>query len=179
MIRRMLANLIGGGNVGPVDDTGPVQTMQVTEGAAGAGFADRTTDDVSRISEFGFSSVPPEGAQVVMIRRGGDRSCSIIIGTSHQASRPTGLQAGDTALYDVRGVIIHLTDEGPVIDCAGLPFTIQNTSGAHIKGALTVDDDLTVLAASSPLVMSTLRTNYNVHTHPVSGSATLKPVVSI
>ncbi|KUR80753.1 phage baseplate assembly protein [Novosphingobium sp. FSW06-99] len=164
-MRQFLANLVGAGNVTTVDDTGPVQQMQVTEPAAGSGFGSRVLDKVLRIFQFGFTSVPPLGSQVVTLRRGGDRSITIVIGTNHQASRPTGLQPGDSAMYDVRGVIIKFTAAGPLIDCGGLPFVVQNTTGMHVKGALTVDDDVTALAASDPLAISTVRSTFNAHDH--------------
>ena len=179
MMRRILANLIGVGSVGPVDDGGTTQTMQVTEGAAGSGFGDRVIDKVLRIAEFGFSSNPPTGSQVLMIRRGGDRSCSIIIGTSHLPSRPTGLQPGETSFYNNFEMSITLTENGPVIDCGGKPIIIQNTSGMHVEGPITSDDDITALNSSQPLAMSTIRSTFDTHTHPISGANTLKPAQSI
>ena len=167
---RRIANLIGVGNITAADDAGATQALQITEGASGTGFFARVLDKVLRVTEFGFTSLPPAGAQALMIRRGGDRSCSIVIGTSHPASRPTGLAAGDTAIYDVRGIIVKLTAAGLTIDAAGLPVVIQNTSGVHIKGNLVVDGDITGLNTSTPLALSAIRTAHNGHTHPVSGS---------
>ena len=107
-----LRDLIGIGRVTLADDTGQVQELQITEGAAGQGFADRVLDKVRRVGEFGFASVPPLGSEALLLRRLGQRALSIVIGTSHRPSRPTGLQPGDTGIYDVRGAKVMLTAEG-------------------------------------------------------------------
>jgi phage baseplate assembly protein V len=176
MMTRLL-NLIGIGRVTMVDDTGEVQQMQITEGASGSGFADRILDNVCRILNFGFTSVPPEGSEAVMVRRGGSRAVSIVIATNHRPSRPTGLQPGDSAMYDVRGMIIKMTADGIVIEGKGLPITLRDTSGVHIEGKLTVDDDIIGLHGGSPLALSTIRSKFNAHGHGgiSRGSATSDP----
>lgn len=165
-------NLVGIGRMTTVDDSGEVQHMQVTEGAAGAGFIDRVIDKVRRITEFGFASVPPVDSEVVMIRRGGDRSCSIVIGTSHRPSRPKDLQPGDVAIYDVRGAIVKLTAAGVEIDGAGLevkftncPSVTLNAPDVVMTGTLHVDGEITGLAGGATVSLGALRDAYNAHHH--------------
>lgn len=179
-----LANIVGIGRATAVDDTGQLQLVQVTEGATGSGFADRITDKVTRTAEFGFSSSPPLESEVVMLRVAADRSGSIIISTSHRPSRPTGLQPGDTALYDVRGAIIKLSAAGMTIDAAGLPIVIQNASKitldspeVEMTGKLTVAGDITASGdinvagnvtertSATPISLGTLRDAYEAHKH--------------
>lgn len=169
---RALQNLLGVGRATTVDDTGELQTMQVTEGAAGTGFAARVIDKVRRITEFGFTSVPPIDAEVVMFRRGGDRSCSIVVGTSHRPSRPRDLMPGDTAVYDVRGAILKFTDSGPILDCAGLELIIRNASkitldcpDVEMTGNLLVTGTITGLNGAAPVEIGALRDAYNAHHH--------------
>lgn len=167
-----LANLIGIGRMTTVDDGGDLQLMQVTEGAAGSGFVDRVLDKVRRVTDFGFSSVPPHGSEVIMIRRGGDRSCSIVIGTSHRPSRPKGLQPGDTAIYDVRGAIIKLTVAGIEVDGAGHEIKVTNASKVTLDapdvvltGTLHVAGEITALTGGSAVALGALRDAYNAHHH--------------
>lgn len=176
-----LKNLIGIGRVTTVDDSGELQTMQVTEGAAGSGFIDRVLDKVRRVSEFGFASVPPIGSEIVMLRRGGDRSCSLVVATSHRPSRPREMQPGDAALYDVRGAIIKLTADGIVIEAAGQPVMIGGASKVTIDapeveltGALRVAQEITALTGGSPVAVGAMRDAYNAHRHTgvSAGSAT-------
>jgi len=164
-MNQILANLVGAGSVTGADDTGPVQTLQITERASGSGFADRVLDKVLRFFQFGFTSVPPLDSETLTLRRGGERGLTIVIGTNHRPSRPTGLQPGDSAQYDARGAIIKLTAAGLTIDCAGLPYVIQNTSGVNIKGDLVVDGEITGLNTSSALTMSAIRSFANSHDH--------------
>lgn len=164
-MKQVRENIVGAGLVTSVDDSGEVQQMQITEPASGSGFMNRVLDKVLRIFQFGFASVPPLNSEVLLLRRMGDRSLSMVIGTNHRPSRPTGLQPGDTAMHDVRGAIIKLTSAGLLIDAAGLPVTIQNTSGVHIKGDLVVDGEVTMLDGSSALKASVIRSTFNAHDH--------------
>ncbi|WP_260927341.1 phage baseplate assembly protein V [Novosphingobium sp. 9] len=172
MMARILQNLLGIGKMTVHDDSGDVQTMQVTEGAAGSGFFSRVTDNVKRVTEFGFHSVPPLGSEVVVLRRGGDRSNSIVIATSHRASRPKDLQAGDTALFDERGAIFKLTAAGPVLDAAGLEIVIQNASKitfdcpeVEFTGNVAVAGTLTGDTNGAAVELGALRDAYNAHGH--------------
>lgn len=164
-MKHLLGNLIGAGRVTGADDTGPVLNLQVTEPAAGSGFADRVLDRVARIFQFGFVSVPPIGSEVLTLRRRGDRTLTMVIGTSHRPSRPRGLQPGDAAMHDMRGQIIKLTADGLLIDAAGLAVVIQNAASVHIKGDLIVDGEVTMLNSSSALTASAIRSTFNGHAH--------------
>lgn len=179
---KMIANLIGLGRVSLLDDDGDLQRVQVTEGAIGTGFADRVLDEVPRVSEFGFTSAPPLGSEVVMIRRGSDRSQSIAIGTNHRPSRPRGLQPGDAGIYDVRSAKVMLTAGGLVIDCAGLPAVVQNASTITLRASEKVILDAPVVECTGDLTsagtitaatevnagaaqLTVLRDAYRVHKH--------------
>lgn len=164
-MKHLLANLIGCGRVTGADDTGPVQKLQVTEPTAGSGFADRVLDSVVRIFQFGFASVPPLNSEVLTLRRRGDRTLTLVIGTNHRPSRPTGLAPGDSAMHDARGQIIKMTADGLLVDAAGLNVVIQNASRVHIKGDLIVDGDVTMLNGSSALTASGIRSTFNSHDH--------------
>jgi phage baseplate assembly protein V len=130
-----LANLVGIGRVKVVDDKGDLQLMQVEEGAEGKGFAKRITDKVRRFGQFGFASVSPVDAEVLLLRRHADRAQSIAIATNHRESRPKDMKPGDTVVYDVRGAKVQLTEDGLLIDCAGLPARIANATTVSIEGS--------------------------------------------
>jgi phage baseplate assembly protein V len=134
-------DLFGVGSATLVDDTGDMQRIQVTERASGRGIGDRIMDRVRRVTEFGFTSVPPLDSEVLVARRAGERSQSMVIGTSHRASRPRGLKPGDSALYDVRGATVQLTADGLLIDCAGLPAVVCNATTIRLEASGTVTID--------------------------------------
>lgn len=162
---KLISNLIGIGRVTLADDSGDVQQLQVTEGAVGRGFADRVVDKVARVIEFGFASVPPLNSEALMLRRSGDRSKSVVIGTNHRPSRPKGLKPGDTVLYDVRGAKVQLTADGMLIDCAGLAAIVQNFASLTVKGDLHVTGDVVSRSAATAVSLNGLRDAYAAHKH--------------
>lgn len=171
---RFLANLIGIGRATLVDDTGDVQQLQVTEAAFGQGGDDLVTDKVPRVADFGFASSPPIDSEVVVLRRGGERSRGIVLGTSHRPSRPKNLKAGDAGIYDVRGASVMLTENGLVIDCAGLPAVVQNTTTLTVKASAKVRIEATSIECTGDVVsradgtqvsLNGLRDAYAAHKH--------------
>lgn len=200
-----LYNLINVGLVSQADDSEEIQALQITQKAAGSGFMDRVLDRVRHVFSFGFTSVPPIGSVVAFLCRGGDRSNTMAFAIHHAASRPRGLQPGDSAMYDVRGVILKFTADGPILDCAGLPLIIRNASKVtidvpevEITGSLTVqgaftaqadatvDGDLSVAGTVSALTgghaieLGALRDKYDAHKHTgvTTGTGTSGPTDS-
>ena len=177
-----LSNLIGIGEVTLADDSGDVRQLQVTERFSGTGFADRIIDKVLQPGDFGFASVPPLGAMATMLRRAADRARGVVISTSHPASRPKNLKPGDSVMYDLRGAKVQMTEDGLLIDCAGLPAIVQNattitlkatqkvtidtpeaefTGTLHAAGQISTDADVVVAGHS----VAALRSAYDAHKH--------------
>jgi phage gp45-like len=103
---------------------------------------------------------------MLLLRRSGDRSRSIAIGTNHRPSRLKDLKPGDSALYDVRGAKITLTEDGLLIDCAGLPATIKNATTVRIEAdTLECTGDIVSRADGTPVSLNDLRDAYHAHKH--------------
>jgi len=183
--RRRIANLLGVGRLTVLDDTGPTQLVQTDEGAFVPGEpVKKLSDRVPRIFEFGFTSYPPMKSEVILCRLGGNRSLQIVIGTNHQPSRPRDLKEGDAAIYDVRGARIWLSEDGIIIDGAGLPMTIQNAPTITVKAEtkvriesplVEVTGDVVSRADGSRVSLNNLRDAYEAHAHggvQTGGSAT-------
>ena len=120
-LHRRLQMLIGRGRIKIGDDSASVQTQQVQ-------VSDREIhDDMPRISEYGFTSMPLPECQAIVIFVAGERTNGVICGTNDERHRKTGLQPGEVALYDDLGQSIHLTRNGIVINGAGLPISFVNT----------------------------------------------------
>jgi len=156
---RELLRMIGFGKVTKANDAGELQYLQITQGALGKGFNDRVMDDVVRISEFGFVSVPPINAEVLLLHRGGDRSQSLVIGTSHRPSRPRNLKPGDSGFHDVRSAKVLLTENGLEADLKGKPARIVAT-------------DIVLVVDGVEISLKAIHDAYNAHKHPVSGATT-------
>jgi phage baseplate assembly protein V len=82
--------------------TGGVQTAQVT------GLAGETLEGVELFQQYGFTTVPPEGAMAVVLPLGGRTSHGIVIATEHSAYRLQGLESGEVAIYTDEGTSIVL-----------------------------------------------------------------------
>lgn len=116
------------------DDSRSAQLLQVKLNDS------ETRDDTPRIAEFGLTSRPPDGSDVLVVFLGGDRSKGVVVATAHQASRPKGLLAGETMLYDLWGKSVHLTKAGGiVVEAQGAPVTVNNATTVTINAADSVE----------------------------------------
>ena len=89
-----------------------IQKVQVS------GLADETISDVEFMQQFGFTSVPPAGTQVVVIPVGGKTTHSVIVATENGSFRVKNLQGGEVAIYDQSGSTIILKQGRVVeVDC--------------------------------------------------------------
>lgn len=69
-------------------------------------------DGVERFQNYGFTSVPHDGAEAVALAMGGLRSHVIVIACEDRRYRLTSMESGEVALYDDRGQIVKLTRSG-------------------------------------------------------------------
>ncbi|WP_428492168.1 phage baseplate assembly protein V [Rhodopila sp.] len=123
MIERLwqrIQNFVAPAKLMIADDSGPVMRAQIKISYL------ETRDGVPVVQEFGFSSVPPAGSDVIAVYVSGDRSNGAVVATGHQATRPTGKQPGESVLYNAFGMTIYLTQDGIVINGGGKPITFTN-----------------------------------------------------
>lgn len=154
---RRIWNLLAYGTLSAVNDAGAVQTVQVQIGP------DEIRDSAPNVQLFGLSANPPTGTEVVVIFPGGDRANGVVVGSNHQASRPTGQASGETTLFNAFGMLVKLTANGIVIDGGGKPVHFTN-GDVHVDGA--------VIAGYGGADQVGLQT----HTHPGdSGGTTGQP----
>jgi phage baseplate assembly protein V len=112
------------------DDSKSAQLLQIKLNDS------ETRDATPRIAEFGFSSMPPNGSDVLVVFLAGDRSKGVVVATGHQASRPLGLAAGESMVYDLWGKSIYLTASGGiVVEAQGTPVTVNNATVVTINAS--------------------------------------------
>ena len=109
-----------------------IQKVQVS------GLADETIADVEFMQQFGLTSVPPAGTQVVVIPVGGATTHSIVVATENGSFRVKNLKGGEVAVYDESGSSIVLRN-GKMIevecDCFVLKckeYSVNATSSAKL-----------------------------------------------
>lgn len=73
-----------------------------------SGLAGETLQDVELMQQFGFTSVPPAGTQIVVVPVGGKTTHSIVIATENGVFRVKNLKNGEVAIYDQSGSTIIL-----------------------------------------------------------------------
>jgi phage gp45-like len=148
MWRRMQL-VVGQGRIKISNDSGIVQEHQVMVGGKDL------YDPVPRISEYGFTSMPLPGCQVVMVFIGGDRSNGAILGTNDDSARLKNLLPGEVALHDDQGQRVYITRAGIVIEGAGKPVTVN--------GNLTINGELAVTGAISATGSISTQGDLNYH----------------
>lgn len=94
--------MIGRAIVRLVDDASGAQAMQLEL------LAGEMQDEVERLQDYGFTSVPHPGAEALVACTGGLRSHAVAIRVEDRRYRLKGLQAGEVAIYDDLGNVIKL-----------------------------------------------------------------------
>jgi phage baseplate assembly protein V len=138
--------------------------------------ADEVHDDVERVQQYGYTSVPLPGAEGVVVFAGGNRDHGLLIAVDDRRYRLTGLAAGEVALYDDLGKKVHFTRNGIVVDGGGKDLVIQNAPNVHMPGNLLVAGDIVadgdIADQGGVKSMKGMRQAYNTHTN---GSGTTTP----
>lgn len=112
-----------------------IQKVQVS------GLADETLQDVELMQQFGLTSVPPAGTQVVVLPMGGETTHSIVIATENGSVRIKNLKSGETAVYDESGSTIILKQGRLIeIDCDILKITA--TTKVEISSPIVETDHI-------------------------------------
>lgn len=168
---RRVQLVISRGRITYSSDAGNVQLLQVRLNAR------ETRDNLPRLAEFGLATRPPTGADVIVVYPAGDRSNGVVIATGHQATRPLGLQEGESQLYDQWGKSIYLTESaGIVIEAQGAAVTVNNATTVTINATDSVVMNTPLLKVSGDIEaggnisdsvrsMAADREIYDGHTH--------------
>lgn len=126
------------GKLNLVKSADNIQKVQVS------GLADETLQDVELMQQFGLTSVPPAGTQVVVLPMGGATTHSIVIATENGSFRVKNLQSGEVAVYDESGSSIILKKGRLIeIDCDTLKITASTKVDIH-SPLVETDNVLTV-----------------------------------
>lgn len=154
-----------------IDDTGGIQKIQ-----AGL-MANETRSGIERFQEYGFTSVPHEGAEAAVMFIGGMRDHGIIIATEDRRYRIKAMEGGEVALYTDEGDKIHLKRGNKIdvetgtfkIDCE--EFVVNASSNASFyTPILRADNDIIDNFVSNPDSLAGMRSIFNGHTHAENDS---------
>lgn len=104
-----IANIVARGVVHRTNDGKKQQLLQIEA------LEDEIIPDAEHFHPYGFSSVPLDGAEVVVVFPGGDRGHPLIVATSDRRHRPVGGQPGEVTIYNNAGAKIVLKSDGTVV----------------------------------------------------------------
>ena len=103
-IKRRALLMIGRGILTAIDSSKDIQLCSLSL------LADETKDKTEMFQHFGFTSVPPNNSDVIMLSVGGNRDHGVIIGSESRSHRLKGLSKGESALYNINGKYIWLKE---------------------------------------------------------------------
>lgn len=159
------------GRISLVDDSGAVQKVQLAPSGL------ETRDNLPRLAEYGLTSNPPVGTDALIVNVGGDTSNGAVVGTNHQETRPTGLQPGETMLFNgPAGTSLYLANGQIVLNANGQPVNVNGATVVTITAATEIIADTPLFKCKGDILdnyetntrtMAGMRTVANGHTHKV------------
>lgn len=102
--------MVAKGVVELVNDSLKAQSLQVSL------LADETKDDVERFQEYGFTSTPFVGAEVLFLSVGGNRSHGVAVCVTDRRHRPKDLTEGDVCLFTDKGERVYLDRVSDIVN---------------------------------------------------------------
>ncbi|QLU50426.1 phage baseplate assembly protein [Citrobacter sp. RHBSTW-00696] len=163
-----ISGMLGIGRITSQKDSGEIQQAQYQTPLEVA--------SAPRMADFGFSSGLPVGTDVVIAFIGGDRSSPVIIASNHQGYRRTGLNEGETAIYNKWAMEVLLTEKGVFIDAKGKDVEVNNATNVTINASERILANTPVLKCTGDIIdncesntrtLKELRDAHNDHDHVV------------
>ncbi len=105
---RNFRNIVTRGVVTAVNDGDKMQSVQVK------GLFGEIMDNAERAQNYGFTSHPLNGAEVVIVAVDADRSHPIIVVADDRSCRKLGIEPGEVAIYTHEGDYVHLKKDNEI-----------------------------------------------------------------
>lgn len=131
-------------------DTNPSQVVKVDM------YKGETRDEVERLQDYGWTSIPLEGAQGLVVFCGGDRAHGAVVKMDDRRYRPTKLKPGDVKIYTDKdkeqghSIYLKSDDRKITVRCKDLVIeadeSITITAGKGIS--VTAGDDIVMKGAN-------------------------------
>lgn len=161
--------MVGRAILAAIGDAGPIQTAQARL------LADEMHDDMERVQEYGFTSVPLPGAEAVVVFVGGNRDHGLIVATDDRRYRIKGQQGGEVAIYTDEGDTIILK-RGRTVEITTQTLLVKASSKVRMETPLLeVTGEIEDRCDGDGRTMEGMRQIYDIHTHNETQSVTLVP----
>lgn len=158
-IIRRLRLALGRGIVRLVSDAAGIQTVQLSL------MENEVRSDLERFQEYGFTSVPLDGAEAAVIFMGGNRDHGIVVAVDDRRYRLKGLAAGEVALYTDEGAKIVLK-RGKIIEVECDQFVVNAETKVEFNAPITrASGDMIDRYETNDNNLAQMRQIYNTHKH--------------
>ncbi|MGC4076294.1 MAG: phage baseplate assembly protein V [Rubrivivax sp.] len=161
--------------------------------ASGEGLAGEQLDRIELLQQFGFTSAPPTGSQLIVVPLGGRSSASVIVATEHGAYRFELGASGEACVYNQWGDFVHLRQDRTMHLVAEARVLIETnhldvvaSGGMNVTTPkLTVSGDIQaggdVADAGGAKTMRGMRQTFDAHRHAENdnGGPTNPPATSM
>lgn len=159
-LKRSINLMIGRAVVTLINDNTGIQSLQA------AGLSGELLADIERFQDYGFTSVPIPGSEALLVFPSGNRDHAIAAKVDDRKFRPTGLNPGETCIYDFAGNMV-----------------IIKAGEIEVKHAVKVNISSPMVDVGSGTLEKilngeTFQSFFNAHTHVDSlGGKTTPPII--
>lgn len=136
-LQQQVNGLIARGKVLLADDSNGQQRVQIAIADA------LPLDGCEHFQPYGFTSVPPEGAEAIVIFVGGRRDHPLVIAVGDRRTRMKGMAAGEPAMYTDEGDYIIIR-RGGAIEIKGAASVTITSPNAKLTGNFEIDGDVDI-----------------------------------
>jgi phage baseplate assembly protein V len=180
-VLRRLLGIVRRARVSLVDDTQPMQEVQITALADDVLFSER-------FQSYGFTGVPLLGAEAIVLFVGAARNHPVVVAVDDRRYRMANLQPGEVAIYTDQGDYVVIRRGGAMELKAAAGVTITSPS-VHLTGSLTVDGDADVkgnaniegssgvTVPNGDVVAGAIDLKHHTHTGVTSGGSQTGPPI--
>lgn len=180
-------NVASRGVIKLVNDKTKIQQMQASL------LAGELKDGIENYQNYGFSSVPLKGMEVLVVFCGGDRSNGVVVASGDRTYRLKELHPGEVAIYTDEGDYIKLARNRKIqvntlhLEVVAAEDVSYTTKTMNINASNSVNITTPVINASQNIsaggdindkksTMQAMRNTFNGHNHPGdSGGSTGTP----
>lgn len=163
-ITQRISNMVSRGIWRRGDDNKKMQEGQVSL------LKGEVRDRVEHFQQYGFTHVPLEGAEVVVVSVGGSRDHMFVLAVDDRRHRKKGMKPGEVALYTDEGDYI-LLKRGRVLEIKCGSQVIIDAPEVVITGDLKVQGETGIIVENGD-VEAEVKLNTHVHSGVVSGGDT-------
>jgi phage baseplate assembly protein V len=133
--------------------------------------------DVERVQDYGFTSHPLPGAQIVFVSLSGNRDHPLVIRADDPRHRKKNLEPGEVCLYTDEGDFIHLK-RGRIVEIVTDTLIVRAATKITFDTPLVEGSGAIRDGESGGMSLHQMRAIYDSHVHPENdgGGPTDPPV---